>query len=409
MRSILLAFALLGVVPVAARAQPGGGGGPPPAMVVLDVAKLQTVEQWREVTGELQAVRRTILAAQQEGWVLEMLPREGDHVKAGDIVARLDGKLAELEVQRAEAVVKKWEAEIAQRQAGLEKAQRDLDRRRAASVKESASATEVADAQTEVASSVARLDQARAEQASATADLGLARKRMEDMTIRAPISGIVKAKKTEIGQWLSRGDAVVELVQLDSVEAWLDVPEALVRRIQKKRTDNTAAPPVRVQVRITALDEVREADVVGIVPAADPMSRLIPVRVLLENADELIKPGMSVTGLVPTGNAEPTLTIHKDGLMRNDAGAYVFFSAGGVAQIARVDVLFALSDRLAVRSDRLAPGVQIVVQGNERLSPGQPLMPAAPPPPSSAPAAGPKGSAPEAAPAGPGAKKEGEK
>jgi RND family efflux transporter MFP subunit len=357
------------------RAQPGGGG-PPPANVILDAARMETVQQWREVTGELQAYRTSTLAAQEDGWVVELIPREGDLVKEGDVIAKLDAKLAELQVARAEAVVSKWGAEVAQRKAELEKAERDLEKRRAISTRDAASETEVADADTAVAVAKARLDQAGAELVSAQAELGLAQKAAADMVIRSPMTARVRARRTEIGQWLDRGDPVVQLVELQTVEAWLDVPEAVAGLLQRS-IGGATGEKVAVQVRIPALKEARQAEVVGIVPAADPLSRLVPIRVRLKNEDELIKPGMTVTGLVPTGTSEPALTIHKDALMRNDAGPYVYYNAGGTAQIARVEVLFAAADgsRLAVRSDRLQPGMELVVEGNERLFPGQPLAP----------------------------------
>lgn len=376
-------------------AQPGGG--PPPAMVTLAPCRVETLEQWREVTGELQPLRRSLLASQEEGWVVDFPAREGDLVHEGDVIARMDPKLATLEMSRAEAGYKKWDADVAEREADLTKRQRDLEKLRASFSKGAASETEVSDAETNLATAKARLDRSKAERDSARAESGMAGKRLENLTVRAPITGRVSARRTEVGQWLKRGDAVVEIVQLDVIEAWLDVPEAIAaglgRRVATEgvKSTDTAEPmsvarpsaePVKVQVRITGLGEggVREAEVAGIVPRADPLSRLIPVRVRLANKDEMITPGMSVTGLVPSGRSEPTLTIHKDALLRNDAGTYVYFSGGGVAQIARVEVLFAAKDRLAVRSERLKPGMEVVVEGNERLFPGQPLVAGAPAP-----------------------------
>ena len=63
-----------------AVAQPPGGF--PPSPVVVDAARMETVEQWREVTGELRAVRRALLAAEEEGLVVEVVHEQGDAVKA---------------------------------------------------------------------------------------------------------------------------------------------------------------------------------------------------------------------------------------------------------------------------------------------------------------------------------------
>jgi len=366
----VLAMGLL--TSVAAARQPGAGG---PTMVVVDAVRRETVEQFREVTGELKALHQTVLASQEEGRVIEVLPREGDLVKVGDVVAHIDDSLAKLELARAQALVDKWNADSAERQADLEKRERDLKKFELASSRAGASDTEVADARSALAVAKAKVDQSKAEQASAVAELGLVRRRVEDMTIKAPIGGRISSRRTEVGQWLKKGDPVMEIVQLDTIESWLDVPESVVPGLQRAMTARSvgAEPPMKIQVKLPALGEVRLGELTGIIPRADSMSRLVPVRITLENKDELIRPGMSITGLVPTGASEPTLTIHKDALLRNDAGSYVYANVGGVSQIVRVEVLFAVKDRLAVRAERLEAGTEVVVEGNERLFPGMPL------------------------------------
>ncbi|MBC7771215.1 MAG: efflux RND transporter periplasmic adaptor subunit, partial [Pyrinomonadaceae bacterium] len=351
--------------------QPGGG----PTMVIVDAVRRETIEQFREVTGELRPLHQTVLASQENGRVIEVLPREGDLVKLGDVVARIDDSLAKLELARAEALVAKWEADSAERQADLEKRDRDLKKFELASSRAGASDTEVADAKSALAVATAKVNQSKAEHASAVAELGLVRRRVEDMTIKAPIGGRISSRRTEVGQWLEKGDPVVEIVQLETIEAWLDVPESIVARLQRSMNAKGAGSEsaMKIQIEIPGLGEVRTGELTGIIPRADSMSRLVPARITLLNKDELIRPGMSITGLVPTGTNEPTLTIHKDALLRNDAGAYVYSNAGGVSQIVRVEVLFAVKDRLAVRAERLEPGTEVVVEGNERLFPGTPL------------------------------------
>lgn len=381
---LLCVAGLLGTLGAAAP-QPGKG-----ARVVLGKARMERLEQQRQVTGELQATRRALLASQEEGWVIDFPVREGDRVTAGMVVARLDDKLLRLEVQRMDAVLKKWKAQIDEYTADLTKRERDVVKLKDAYSKGSATDTEIADAETLVTTARARLDQANAELATGDAELGLARERLADAEIRSPLEGRVATRRTEVGQWLKRGDAVIELVQLNPIEAWLDVPEAVLPRLTPPAgKDSTNASPgegVEVQIRLPALGEVRKGRVAAILPRADSLSRLVPVRVLLDNADELLRPGMSITGLVPAGNVEPSLTVPKDAVMRNDAGAYVYFNAGGIAAIARVEVLFGAGNRVAIHSDQLKPEMEVIVEGNERLFPGQALAPV-PAAPSAAPPA----------------------
>jgi RND family efflux transporter MFP subunit len=337
---------------------------------VLDEARVENVQQWREVTGDLRAVRRSTLAAETEGLVLELLVDAGDGVEEGQVVARLKDTLIAFAADSAEATLRRRRAAVRLREAELTKARRDFVQREELAARGGAKQNEVADAQTVVDASEARLAEAEAEVAGAEVALADARERLANMQIRAPFAGHVIAKQTEVGQWLQEGDPVAEIVQTDVVEAWLDVPERYIAALSPGEAT--------VQVRIEALGEVREAMVAAIVPLADSLSRLFPVRVVLPNEDGLLRPGMSATGLVPTGSSGGALTVHKDAILRHDAGTYVYFAqqtseGGSVAAVAPVQVLFAAGDRVAVRSARLTGGEQIVIEGNERMYPTQPL------------------------------------
>ncbi len=397
-RSRVVGALLASALGLAASAAAQPGGGPPPARVVLDEVRLEQIEQWREVTGELRAARRSVLAAQEEGLVLQVAVEAGDEVRAGQVVARLDDTRARIDVDRATALVAVRAAEVDEARAAVEQALRNHGRIEESFQRASASRQELDDAGTTVAATQARLARAQADLQSAQADLARARKRLADMEIVSPFAGRIIEKRTEAGQWVTPGDAVLEVVALDWIDAWLDVPEALV--------DFVGAPGATVQVRVAALAptrpglpaETHEAPVAAVVPSADRLSRLFPVRVRLDNRPPgessgsesggnggggegvwggRLRPGMSVVGLVRAGERRPTLTVHKDAILRSDTGAYVYMDADGVAAIARVEPLFAVGkgDRLAVRSDMLRPGMRVVIEGNERMFPGQPLMP----------------------------------
>lgn len=337
----------------------------PPAAVVVDEARLETIEQYREVVGELRALRRALLAAEDEGLVVELSLEEGDAVKPGAVVARLRDTRTEMELHRAEAEVAARRAEIAERTADLERARRDVARVDELQLRGSAVQAEIEDRRSIVSANEARLASAKAALEAAEATLGIARDRLERRSVTAPFAGFVISKRTEVGQWVRQGDPVLEIIALEQIEARLNVPESMVNHLQ-----NSAEP---VRIRIHATGEVVFAPVLAIIPDADPLSRLVPVRLRLENPGRRLRPGMSIAGLVPSGTREPSLTIHKDGIRRDDAGEFVFFNAGGVAAVARVQSIFPVGERVAVRSSVLRPQMAVVVEGNERLQPGTPL------------------------------------
>jgi membrane fusion protein, multidrug efflux system len=355
------AAAVLGLLMVALQVH----AQPPGAAVVVDEARLEPVEQFREVVGELRALRRALLATEEEGLVVELGLEEGDSVLAGQVIARLRDHRAELEVSRAQADLAARRASLAERTADLERARRDLARVDELQVRGSAAQAELEDRRTALAVSEARVDHARAEVAAAEAMLQLAGDRLARLSVTAPFAGTVAVRRTEVGQWVRQGEAILELVALDQLEARLHVPEALVPRLRGSAES--------VRVRISATGQAIAAPIAGIIPDADPLSRLVPVRLRLDNPDHDLRPGMSIAGLIATGTREPTLTVHKDAILRDDAGEFVYINVGGAAAVARIQSLFPLGERIAVRSASLHPGAQVVVEGNERLFPTQPL------------------------------------
>ena len=353
--------ALLAVLAPTASAQQG----PPPANVVLDEVRSENAEQWREVTGSLRALQRATVAAEVEARVLSVALRAGESVERGGLLAKQDPTLLKLAVDGARAELDARKAAVADAQAGLEKAERDLPRARRLFEADRAVAEQVFDdARTTEARARAGLEVAKAEEQRAAAALAEAREQLDDATIRAPFAGTVVARLAEDGEWLRVGDPVVELVTADRLEAWLDIPERYLQRLHQLND--------RVQLRLPALGTVLSAPVTAIVPLADELARTVQVRVAVPETQDLA-PGMSVIGLVPTGQRETTLTVPEDAVLRDDAGEFVYFDGGGRAVVARVETLFAVGDRVAVRSSSLRPGAKVVVEGNQRLFPGQPL------------------------------------
>jgi RND family efflux transporter MFP subunit len=379
MRSWYRATAWILVVMGVTAAAAAQGGGPPPAIVVLDPARMETVDQWREVTGELRATRRSRVASRQPGQVVALHVEEGSVVATGQEIARLDATLADLAVRAAEATVQTRRAGIGVREAELDRWRKDWARYASLEGNAAVSKTEFDQAKAQVAVAEAALVQARADLAAAEAALASTRERLAQLVVTAPYAGRVWKKLTDVGQWVAEGEGVVEIVALDRLEARLDVPEALAASLREGAS--------AVRVRVKALGEERPGTVQAVMPAADELSRLFAVRVVLANEGERLRPGMSITGLVATGTNAPTLTVHKDAILRDDAGEYVYWNAGGAAMVARVRTLFAVGDRVAV-SGALPPGAEVIVKGNERiLFPGQPVMDPAKPPPAGADAA----------------------
>lgn len=353
-----------------ASGQGAAPAGPPPAMVVLEPARLENLERRREVTGRLDAWRRSLVAGEQEGLVQSVSFEAGDAVNAGATLVQLDDTLSKLAVARAEAFLAAARQIAEERDAEVQRAQRDLARTQTATTGGGMSESDLDMRRTSVATWQAKLAQARADIDTAEVNVRDARRRLEKMTIKSPFKGRVVRKLTEVGQWVHAGDAIAEVVDTASLDARLDVPGPLAMGLKPEET--------KVRVAFPALGVESLAVVYRVVPDADPLSRLVPVRVRVENKDGQLLPGMSITGLIPLGETEETLTVSKDAILRDDAGTYLYFDAGGKAMPARVRVRFSDGDRAVLEPGPIAPGMNVLVEGNERIFfPGQPIAPVA--------------------------------
>lgn len=352
----------IGVLVLAAAASLAGAQAPP-ANVRLDAVVEEIVAQQREATGQIVTLRRSAVATQEAGLVIELDLEPGDAVEKDQVLARLDDARASLEVVRWEARIAADRALVEQRKAELARFERDLARIDELAARASAGQSELDRARTDVESQRAQLAEATATVRVSESELALARRRMEDMTIRAPFAGRVVSKQTEAGQWVSQGSSVVTIISLNELEARADIPERSVGALQ--RGGGT------LEVFVPALGRRLVGELIEIVPEADSLSRLFPIRISVKDPEGLLRPGMSLTATVPTGESGPALTISEDAILRNQAGEFVYFDAGGTAQVAPITRLFSTGSRIAVRSPALRAGSLLVVEGNERMFPTQ--------------------------------------
>lgn len=362
--------AVLVVVPLLMLAGPAIAQGPPPAKVVVEAAVQEVVELRREVLGNVRAAAIASVAAKQEGKVLELAVEVGERLERGAVLARLDTTILELELNREKAELVGARASIEVEKAELERARREI--RRLESLRElgGAMVKELDDAQSDLDSATARLARAEAELATQEQDVELVEQRLEDMVIRSPFGGVVTQKLTEVGEWVSAGDAVVEVVRLDVMDVYINVPEGLVGALLKEGAS--------VSIRVDAVGEVVSSVDFAVIPQGNELARTFPVRVRIVNESGRMQPGMSVVASVPTGQSGEMVTISKDAMLRSDTGPYVYVAVGAPGEQSAapmpISIRFAVGDRIAIAPGGVQAGALTLVEGNERVFPTQPLI-----------------------------------
>lgn len=340
------------------QASGGGGGrpqGPPPSLVrVAPVRQVNLNQRW-DVVGRLVELQRSAITAEVDGKILAMPVEEGEAVVGGQtVLAQVDPVWTQLEAQRAQAAV-------AAAQAQLDQARRDSTYLEELSAAGSAKPKEVADART-------RVQAAEAELSATEAQLSMRQRQLERLQVVAPFDGFLVKKLVEVGQWVTRGTPVAEVISRGEIDAVVDVPEQLVNQVELGRPVELLVEPLKLELegRVTAIN-----------PSGVTAARTFPVKIRLPDQQGLLKPGMSVVARVPVSEMRQVLAVPRDAVRRTDLGAQVWADLKGVAMPVSVRVLFGHNDLYAIEplpgAVPLAPGMLVVIEGAERLFPTAPL------------------------------------
>ncbi len=352
-----------------------GGGppqGPPPAMVRVAQIEQQTMQNRWSVVGRLREIKRSTVAAEQEGRVIEVDFEEGDAVHQGEtVLARIDPVWAELALRSAKAQLGEGQASVAEAEALLDQAKRDLEQIRGLYESRTLNRKELDDALSRVRAQEARLASSHARVASAEASVGRAEENVARLAVVAPFDGTVVRKMVEVGQWVGPGADIAEIVSRGAIDAVIDVPETMVNNLVLDQ-------PLSIQLDGQNIDV--EGKVIAVVPLGSSAARTFPVHVRIDDLDGKLKPGMSVTAAVPMGEERAFFTVPRDAVVRTLRGVVIWIDGGGMALPVPVRVLFNVGDTVAIESkpggqgSELMAGTTVVIEGAERLFPTQPLM-----------------------------------
>lgn len=337
--------------------------GPPPASVKVAPAESREVGELRLVTGQVEAAKRSTVAAEEAGRVIVSPPPPGTVLKKGDVITRLDETLLKIDRDAARVAVDEAKTTVEETAAQLEIAKRDLNRVESLFKSNAAKQREVDNARDEVSIRRARNALAQAIVLRGVAAIQRLEERIANTVIAAPFDGTVVRKEAELGEWVGEGDPAVEMIATNRLRIRLNIPELMVAGV------STDAP---VKVHVNALDRDYDAKPYAIVPDADVQARTFSLLIYLDNDDGKAKSGMSVSSQLPTGKRVKAMTIPRDALVTTPTGTHVFVSRGGAAVPVPVRIRFATGDRFVIDGP-IRHGEQVVTDGNERLIPGQPL------------------------------------
>ncbi len=245
-------------------------------------------------SGYVVARRKATVAAEITGKVVEVLVDEGNIVEAGQVVARLNSRLAETDLALARSRAVASEAAAAAIAADLRDAERILGRLQSLSLKNYAAEADVTKAEARVNVLRAQLAQAQAVFETAKLDARRASEVLDQHSIRAPFAGVVVDRSAQPGEMISPMSAggsftrtgICTIVDMDSIEVEVDVNEAFIGRVHEGGA---------VAASLDAYpDWTIPAYVIAIVPTANREKATVRVRIGFRQKDPRILPDMAV-------------------------------------------------------------------------------------------------------------------
>ena len=315
------------------------------------VAASHTFQAEVELPGTIEAPLLSTVAGEIEGLVEEFKVREGDSVKKGQLLAKLRTK--QLELQKANL-----EAQLVESVARQKLAERDFKR-----------AQELFDAQViaqeELDAKQFEFDAWEGRDAQLKAQIARIEDSIASAGIYAPFDGVVVSEGTQVGEWLGKGDPVVDLMSTSELEVRVDVPESYYQRFRVGS---------RVPIAFEALDGRRTIGVVrAVIPQADTAARTFPVKVSINGQGLNVAPGMIAAAVFPGGRRATRTIVPKDALVLRGAQQNVFvITEEGTVRPVPVRAGLGVGQWVAVDGP-VKPGDKVVTRGNERLRPGQPV------------------------------------
>ena len=317
------------------RSSAAAAEAPPRQAVAVEAARVSvdTVVEDLRAVGTLRPNEAVAVAPEIAGRVARMPFREGQAVAAGAVLVELDASIL-----RAE----------------LAKARSDLTLARANHERVSALAKRGLATQRS-------LDEARAALQVAEADYQLAQARLEKATIKAPLAGVVGLRTVSVGAYVTPGQRIVELADIDPVKAEFRVPELALPELRRGQ-------PIRVTVDALP-GRTFDGEIDAIDPTVDVAGRAVRLRARIPNPRGELSPGLFARVQIVVGRRENALLVPESAVFAEGTRRFVYRVIGGHAVRTAVQLGQRRPGQVEVRKG-LARGDVVVTAGQQQVNDG---------------------------------------
>jgi RND family efflux transporter MFP subunit len=272
------------------------------APVRVAEAEIKELAAVRPFIGRLVELKKVVLSPEVSG-ILETLS-----VEAGDYVTENETVIAEIDKTWSDLALRQAEAQIA-----LLAVQLDLQKEELGRMERLAQSRVVTES--EINRQKVVTEQLSRQIVVAELARDEAQERLDRSQIVAPFDGFVVRKAAEIGQRVTSGTEIVEIISRGQVYAEIPIGEMYLKQLQIGDM---------IPICIAALGQTRHGQIEAIVPYGPSSSRTFPVKVLLDDPDNVLKVGMSVTASIETRSPTKGIVVPKDAVWIQTQGNSVW-------------------------------------------------------------------------------------
>jgi membrane fusion protein (multidrug efflux system) len=318
-------------------AKQSANAAPPRAEKVVAVeaapVRTETVLETIRAVGTLRPNEAVVVSPEIAGRIDRMPFAEGDKVDAGSVLVELDSTILRAELDKAQSDLTLAEA----------------NRKRAMTLASQGTGT------------LRARDEAVAAYQAAQANFALAKARLEKATIAAPLSGMIGMRSVSAGAYVSPGDRIVELADIDPIKVDFRVPELALSHLR---------PGQAIQLTVDALPgQTFDGEVYVIDPIVDANGRAIKLRARIPNPDGRLSPGLFARVQIVVDRRENALIIPESAVFASGQTRYVYRVVEGRAVQTKVELGQRQPGQAEVLSG-LDKDAVVITAGHEQLRNG---------------------------------------
>ena len=298
-------------------------------------AKLASIPQYISALGSLTAMKAVAISPVVDGKISQINFSNGQMLVEGDVIAQLDSQQAQAQVNKA--------------QASYKSAQQKYERYKQLSAQGIANIS-----RQELDDQRANLETTKAELAEKQADL-------DQLSIKAPFSGVLGEFKYNAGDYINAGNALVKLVNKTQLLVNYDIPQNYLSSLKKGQ---------RATISVRAFpDDTFTGTVNFISPTVDDSTRSVTVQALVPNPDQILLPGMFVKVNQEIGTKNNILVVPDQAVLADVKGYYVFQVVGNKVSQVYIKLGTRHGGEAQIKSG-IKEGATIVILGQQKLQDG---------------------------------------